>query len=45
MGKIKYDRDVLLEAIDKVVKRTERMDMSWELYALSDFLITRFSHG
>ena len=30
MGKIEYDREVLLEAIDKIVQRTERMDMSWD---------------
>lgn len=30
MGKIEYDREVLLEAVDKIVQRTERMDMSWD---------------
>lgn len=30
MGRIHYDRDRLEEAMDRIVERTKRMDMSWD---------------
>lgn len=30
MGKIQYDKEMLLEVMDRVVERTKRMDMSWD---------------
>lgn len=30
MGRIQYDKEMLLEVMDRVVERTKRMDMSWD---------------
>lgn len=30
MGKLTYDRAALEEAMDRIVRRTMRMDMSWD---------------